>query len=151
MSATNIYIYIYIYIYIKIRLREYVKEQLNLSDIRKQSNNKLTISTAAINTKKQFEGKFRYSTDIQFLHQSTGRMPVPDCTNTYGLTCKKYPKRINAQSKLQIKVRSEYRVAIGRAVVKYSQTARTFTAEIKCRHCMYQTICEYGATNKVKL
>ena len=32
---------------------------------------------------------------FNFLHQSTGRLPVPDCTNTHGKHIQKYPKHIS--------------------------------------------------------
>ena len=70
---------------------------------------------------------------------------MPDCTTTYGRTCKIHTKRINDRSNLQIKLRSvvsssmhpcpENWVAIGRVVVNYARAARTLSAEIKCRHC----------------
>ena len=46
---------------------------------------------------------FKYSKDIYFLYHSTGRLPVPGCTNTHGQHVKKRDKRINDPRSLRIK------------------------------------------------
>ena len=80
-----------------------------------------------------------YSTAIQFLHQSTGRLPVPGCTNTHGWQVKSKPStsliHVAWESKLHSVVRSfmhpwqgDYLV-IGRTVVCYAWAAQAFGAE----------------------
>ena len=88
-----------------------------------------------------------WNTDIQFLHKSTGRLPVPGCTNTHGLHVKmgqahQLPCDVACDPKLRSVVRSSMHpcprnwVAIGRMVVFYAQAANAFRVRIKCRHCM---------------
>ena len=85
----------------------------------------------------------RYSTDIKFLHQSTGCLPLPGCA---WLTCQKNKPNspmahVTCKSKLRSVLKSsmhpcpESWVAIGRVVVYYARVARAFSAGIKCRHC----------------
>ena len=81
--------------------------------------------------------KESYSTDIQFLHQSIGRLPVLGCSNTHG----KHVKMANVacKSKLRSMVRSSMhpwpgnRVAIVRAVEFYEFYG---CLRIECRNYM---------------
>ena len=91
---------------------------------------------------------------LQYRHlfpaQSTGRLPVPGCTNTQGQHVKEIIEAHNDPRSLQIKLRSVVTssmhpcpvngVAIGRAVVYHARAAHAFSAGIKCRHCSPSTM-----------
>ena len=86
-----------------------------------------------------------YSTDVKFLHQSSGCLPVPGFKDQW-ITCQKHRiKTSTTHIACGSKQRSVVRLymhpfpgnwlAIGRAVAYYTRTAHSFSAEIKCWHC----------------
>ena len=83
-----------------------------------------------------------YSTDVQFLHQSTGRLPVPGYTNinAYLWPVKKAKHSDNPRGS-RIKPTFSYEgihtwVDIGHAVVYYARATHSFIAGIKYRYCL---------------
>ena len=81
----------------------------------------------------------RYTSTVQtfnlFLHQSTGRLPVPVFVKHQWLTCNKNKPSAFSCEPIHAFTPENW-VVIGRAVVYYAQPAHIFSAEIKCRHCM---------------
>ena len=90
---------------------------------------------------------FRYSSDILFLHQSTGGLPVAGCKTLVDSMSTSKPSssmtNVACETKLHSVVTSSMHpclgncVAIGHAVVYHARTAHAFRAGIKCRHCIF--------------
>ena len=86
-----------------------------------------------------------YSADIQFLHQSTGRLPVPGCETPMDNVSKNKPStsvthvacesRLLSIERLSMSLCPGNWVAIGSAVVYHAQASHVFSAGIMCRHC----------------
>ena len=88
---------------------------------------------------------FIYSSDILFLHQSTGGLPVPGFKTLVDSMSTNKPStsltHVACETKLHSVVTSSMHpclgncVAIGHAVVYHARAAHAFRAGIKCRHC----------------
>ena len=84
-----------------------------------------------------------YSTDIKFLHRSTGRLPMPGFIKRHAMVSGRYSKHINDKCSLRMRTVFSYKVihtymsrTYGHTVVYNARAAHAFGAGIKCRHCI---------------